>query len=136
MRQERLRSERSGSPLSLVVIDSVRMLDFLMEKNSVSRRRFTKHIARVIKNSTRESDVKGRYEDGKIALLTLDTDESGARALAVNLNNRILASTTEYSHTTVETMPFMRMLCGSLSTSPHSTLAGVTSPTAMARKRN
>jgi exopolysaccharide biosynthesis polyprenyl glycosylphosphotransferase len=90
MRQERLRSERSGSPLSLVVIDSARMLDFLMEKNSVSRRRLTRHIAEVLNNSTRESDIKGRYENGKIALLTLDTDESGARTLAVNLNNRIL----------------------------------------------
>jgi len=90
MRQERLRSERSGLPLSLVIIDSARMLDFLIEKNSVSRHRFTRHIAEIFKNSTRESDVKGWYEKGKIALLTLDTDESGAKALAVNLNNKIL----------------------------------------------
>jgi len=67
------------------------MLDFLMEKNSVSRRGFTRHIAGVLKNSTRESDVKGWYDKSKIALLTLDTHESGARALAVNLNNKILA---------------------------------------------
>ena len=89
MRHERLRSERSGSPLSLLVIDSYNMLDFLMEKNSVSRRGFTRHIAGVIKNYTRESDVKGWYENGKIGLLTLDTDETGARALAVNLKNKI-----------------------------------------------
>jgi lipopolysaccharide/colanic/teichoic acid biosynthesis glycosyltransferase len=90
MRQERLRSERSGSPLSLVVIDSAKMLDFLMEKNSVTRGRFTRHMAEVLKNSTRESDVKGWYEKDKIALLTLDTDELGARALALNLNRKIL----------------------------------------------
>jgi lipopolysaccharide/colanic/teichoic acid biosynthesis glycosyltransferase len=90
MRQERLRSERSGSPLSLVVIDSIKMLDFLMEKNSVSRRRFTRYIAGVLKNSIRQSDVKGWYDKGKIALLTLDTDETGARALAINLHNKIL----------------------------------------------
>jgi len=66
------------------------MLDFFMEKNSVSRRGFTRHIAGVLNNSTRESDVKGWYDKGKIALLTLDTDESGARAMAVNINNKIL----------------------------------------------
>ena len=90
MRQERLRSERSRSPLSLVVIDSARMLDFLVGKNSVSHRALARHIAGVINNSTRESDVKGWYESSKIGLLTVDTDESGARALAVNLNNKIL----------------------------------------------
>jgi len=89
MRQERLRSERSGSPVSLVIIDSAKMLDFMMEKNSVSRIRFTRHIAALLKNSTRESDVKGWYQNGKIAILTLDTDESGASALAVNLNNKM-----------------------------------------------
>jgi lipopolysaccharide/colanic/teichoic acid biosynthesis glycosyltransferase len=91
MRQERLRSERSGSPLSLVVIDSARMLDFLVGKNSVSHRALARHIAGVINNSTRESDVKGWYESSKIGLLTVDTDEFGAQALAVNLNNKILA---------------------------------------------
>jgi exopolysaccharide biosynthesis polyprenyl glycosylphosphotransferase len=90
MRQERLRSERSGSPLSLLIIDSAGMLDLVMEKNSVSRRGFARHVAGVLKNSTRESDVKGWYEKGKVALLTLDTDEIGARALAVNLNSKIL----------------------------------------------
>jgi len=74
----------------MVVLDSSKMLDFVVEKNSVSRRGFTRHFAGVVKNSTRESDVKGWYERGKIALLTLDTDETGARALAVNLNNKIL----------------------------------------------
>ena len=77
MRQERLRSERSGSPLSLVVIDSARMLDFLVGKNSVSHRALARHIAGVINNSTRESDVKGWYESSKIGLLTVDTDAVG-----------------------------------------------------------
>jgi lipopolysaccharide/colanic/teichoic acid biosynthesis glycosyltransferase len=89
MRQERLRSERSGSPLSLVIIDSAEMLDFMIEKNSVSRRHLTRHIAGVLKNSTRESDVKGWYDRGKVAILTLDTDELGAHTLAGNLTHRI-----------------------------------------------
>ena len=89
VRQERLRSERSGSPLSLVIIDSSKMLDFMIEKNSASRRYLTRHIAGVFKKSTRESDVKGWYEKGKIAILTLDTNESGAYTLAENLADRI-----------------------------------------------
>ena len=90
MRQERLRSERSGSPLSLLVIDSAGMVDFLAENNSVSPRRFTKHIGSILKNSTRESDVKGWYEENKVALLTPDTNEAGTRILATKLTQKIL----------------------------------------------
>ena len=90
MRQERLRSERSGSPLSLLVIDSAGMVDLLAENNSVTPRRFTKHIGDIFKNSIRESDVKGWYEEHKVALLTPDTNEAGARILAAKLIQKLL----------------------------------------------
>ena len=43
------------------------------------------HLADILKNSTREADIKGCYEEVKVALLAPNTDESGARALAKNL---------------------------------------------------
>ena len=91
LRQERLRWERSGLPLSVIIIDVVSLLDLLLQKTGVSNRRIQRHLANILENSTRESDVKGWYETGRISLLAPDTDESGAQTLVANLLKRIMS---------------------------------------------
>jgi lipopolysaccharide/colanic/teichoic acid biosynthesis glycosyltransferase/GGDEF domain-containing protein len=85
MRQERLRSERYGTPLSLIVLDVKQLMKCLLNGNSASDRTFFRHIAEILKNSTREYDIKGWYQEGEAGILTPNTDESGARALAGKL---------------------------------------------------
>ncbi len=85
MRQERLRSERYGTPLSLVMIDIDGLLDVAARTNRGLSQAFLKQLTGILKNSTRESDIKGWYAEGKVALLVTNTDESGARALVKNL---------------------------------------------------
>lgn len=95
MRQERLRSERSGLPLTLVIMDLEAVLESLEEAKSFSPASFLGYLAGALRNSTRESDIKGWYEEGKIGLLTPYTDLSGAGALVSNLASNL----TEFSKT-------------------------------------
>jgi lipopolysaccharide/colanic/teichoic acid biosynthesis glycosyltransferase/GGDEF domain-containing protein len=85
MREERLRSERYGTPLSLIVLDVKQLMKCLLNGTSASDRTFFRHIAEILKNSTREYDIKGWYQEGEAGILTPNTDESGARALAGKL---------------------------------------------------
>jgi lipopolysaccharide/colanic/teichoic acid biosynthesis glycosyltransferase/GGDEF domain-containing protein len=85
MRQERLRSERYGAPLSLIVLDVKELMKCIVHGNGTSGTTFFRHVAAILKNSTREYDIKGWYQDGQAGILTPNTDESGARALAKKL---------------------------------------------------
>lgn len=89
LRQERLRSERSNSPLSLVILDLPRLLSLVENSTGMSPRRVRRHLANILQESTRESDVKGWHEGGKISLIAPDTNEAGARTLVKKLAGRI-----------------------------------------------
>jgi lipopolysaccharide/colanic/teichoic acid biosynthesis glycosyltransferase/GGDEF domain-containing protein len=85
MRQERLRSERYGTPLSLIVLDIKELMKRVVNGNGTSGTTFFRYVAEILKNSTREYDIKGWYQEGEAGILTPNTDESGARALARKL---------------------------------------------------
>ena len=89
VRQERSRTERSNLPLCLVIIHLNSLLDSLVRESRSSPQIFLRHLVDMLKKSTRESDDKGWYQEGKIALLAPDTDESGARVLLTRLVRRI-----------------------------------------------
>jgi len=89
MRQERLRSERYGTPLSLLIIDINSLINCLSEAKEVLLQSTPKQLVGVLKHSTRESDIKGWYEEGKVALLAPNTDGSGILALTRNLRKSI-----------------------------------------------
>jgi len=86
MREERLRSERYETPLSLVIIDVNGLIESFVAGGSISGTAFFKHLAAVLRNSTREYDIKGWYQDGQVGILTPNTNEAGARALTRNLS--------------------------------------------------
>lgn len=91
LRQERLRSERSNLPLSLVVIDLDRLLDLLVEKTGLSTRRVLRGLAYAMMNMTREYDVKGWYQEREIAVITPDTDEAGAQTVVKNIAKNLIS---------------------------------------------
>jgi lipopolysaccharide/colanic/teichoic acid biosynthesis glycosyltransferase/GGDEF domain-containing protein len=85
MREERLRSERYETHLSLVIIDISGLTERFVTSGSISGTAFFKHLAAVLRNSTREYDIKGWYQEGQAGIVTPNTDEAGARALIRNL---------------------------------------------------
>ena len=93
MGKERLRSERYETPLSLITINVVGLTEFLMRTNGKYAQAFIKNVAGVLENSTRESDIKGWYQDDKIGLLAPNTNELGAR----NLTRNLVKSVANYS---------------------------------------
>ena len=85
LRHERLRSERSGSPIALVIIDFAGLLDFVQKRNAAPPRVFVRHLADILRTYTREIDLKGWYPEGKVALLATDTNERSAQVLVKNI---------------------------------------------------
>jgi hypothetical protein len=68
-----------------------------------------RRLGNVLKNSTREYDVKG-WCDGKLSILAPDTDDSGAQALVSNLLRRMIKSFT-HLETDVDEQHLMRFVC-------------------------
>lgn len=85
LQQERLRSERSKQPLSLLIVDLKQLLEIITNRTGMSYRHVLNHFGHTIKTMTRECDVKGWLRKEEIAILTPDTDDAGAQALVRNL---------------------------------------------------
>ena len=81
LRHERLRSERSGLPVALVIIDFAGLLDVIVEKKAVSPQVFVRHLADILRTYTREIDLKGWYPGRKFALIVADSDEASAQVV-------------------------------------------------------
>lgn len=85
LHHERLRSERSGSPIALVIIDFASLLDFVPKRCAVPPRAFIRHLADILRTYTRETDLKGWYPEGKVAVLAADTNKRSGRVLVKKL---------------------------------------------------
>ena len=81
LRTEKLRTDRSKTPLSLI------LLDFSQKETEVNRVFLAKLLSRLTKH-TRETDVKGWVASDIIALLLLDTDGKGAKLCAERILNQ------------------------------------------------
>lgn len=92
LRQERLRSERSNLPLSLVVIDLDRLLALLLQETGLSPRRVLLALGYAIVTMTREYDVKGWYRESEIGVITPDTDEVGAQTVVKNIAKDLITN--------------------------------------------
>lgn len=75
LRIEKRRAERSKTPLSIVL--------FTIQENGngakEERKTYTRHFLDYLNKVTREMDIKGYLDDGKIGLLLPDTDEGGVK---------------------------------------------------------
>ncbi|MBW1983009.1 MAG: sugar transferase, partial [Deltaproteobacteria bacterium] len=89
LRQERLRSERSGMPVSLLIIKLEDFLDAVLSINGVSAPAILKIFGETLRSTTRETDVKGWYPGGDIAIIATDTDTAGAHVLAAKLADKV-----------------------------------------------
>ena len=73
LQQERLRSERSKQPLSLVTIDLKQLLEIINRRVGMSQRHVLQYFGHTIKTMTRACDRKGWLGKEEIAILTPDT---------------------------------------------------------------
>ena len=85
LHEERMRSERAGSPLSLITIDYTKIVNGLVKKNGLSLQRITRHLAEALEKSTRATDIKGWCGNGSIGVLTPDTGKGGTHVIVEKL---------------------------------------------------
>lgn len=96
LRQELKRVNRYGPPASLLMID----IDHFKKVNDVHGHQagdaVLAGVAKVIKNSLRETDIFARYGGEEFALIATATDKAGALVLAERL--RVLIQQTRFMH--------------------------------------
>jgi len=89
LRDEVFRSQRTGRPLSLVILD----VDFFKNYNDnlghPAGDQVLKQIARILKNSVRDTDVVARYGGEEFCVILPEVDVPGARAFGDRLRKNI-----------------------------------------------
>jgi len=109
LRREELRSIRYDLSLSLIFVDIAGLLSLLIEEDIELNNHSIKTLSLLFKNSTREVDIKGWFQEGKIAILAPNTNEFGARAIVKNLVNRLLKHSSLNGRLTES--DFMQFVC-------------------------
>ena len=89
LKQETAKSERHGAPLSLILVD----LDHFKAVNDTHGHAagdgVLQHLAAILRDNTRVSDLAVRWGGEEMAVLLPQTDEKGALAMAENLRGLI-----------------------------------------------
>ena len=96
IQEENDRSRRTNTPFSLVLIDFAT----LHSKNpprGTDKETFLQTIVRIVRKFSRETDLKGWFDDYTVGIMLPDTPYSGAEALCGKLTNAIKARLRAYS---------------------------------------
>jgi diguanylate cyclase (GGDEF)-like protein len=89
LRDEVFRSQRTGRPLSLVILD----VDYFKNYNDTlghpAGDQVLKQIAKILRNSIRDTDVAARYGGEEFCVILPEVDRNGARIFAERLRKAI-----------------------------------------------
>jgi diguanylate cyclase (GGDEF)-like protein len=89
LREERLRTERSGSPFSVLKLDISHLPDLIQKRPELKIHQMKKVITNIIRNNTRDIDIKSWHNDTMLKILMPQTSESGALILAEKLQEMV-----------------------------------------------
>jgi len=89
MREERRRTERSGSPLSVLTLNISDLADLIEKRPKLKIHQMKKVITNVIRENTRDIDIKNWHDDTTVKILMPETPKSGATILAEKLQEKV-----------------------------------------------
>ncbi|HHM24276.1 MAG TPA: sensor domain-containing diguanylate cyclase [Bacteroidetes bacterium] len=89
LRDEVFRSQRTGRPLSLVILDVDYFKNYNDNLGHPAGDQVLKQIARILKNSVRDTDVVARYGGEEFCVILPEVDVQGARAFGERLRKNI-----------------------------------------------
>ena len=89
LREERRRTERSGSPFSVLTLDVSDLAGLIQKQPKLKIHQMKKVITNVIRENTRDIDIKNWHSDTILKILMPETPEPGATILAEKLQERV-----------------------------------------------
>ena len=89
LREERQRTERSGSPFSLLTLNIVDLADSIKKRPKLKIHQMKKVITNIVPESTRDIDIKNWHDDTTLKILMPETPKSDANFLAEKLQERV-----------------------------------------------
>ena len=89
LREERLRTERSGSPFSVLTLDISDLAGLIQKQPKLKIHQMKKVITNVIRENTRDIDIKNWHGDTILKILMPETPKPGATILAEKLQERV-----------------------------------------------
>lgn len=89
LKEERRRSDRTGLPLSMIVLDISKTLDSMGKNRNSKVEEIKDNITKIIVANTREIDIKAWYEDHSLRLLLTATPIEGARCVIKKIKEKI-----------------------------------------------
>ena len=89
LHEERRRTERSGSAFSLLSLDTSDIVDLIVKRRELRTHQIKKVITEIIRENTRDIDIKSWQDDTTLMILMPETAISGAYVLAEKLQKKI-----------------------------------------------
>jgi diguanylate cyclase (GGDEF)-like protein len=89
LREERRRTERSGSPLSLLTLNISDLVDLIKKRPKLKIHQMKKVITAIVQENTRDIDIKSWHGDTTLKVLMPETPEPGAHVLAEKLREKV-----------------------------------------------
>ena len=89
LREERLRTERSGSPFSVLTLDISDLAVLIQKQPKLKIHQMKKVITNVIRENTRDIDIKNWHGDTILKILMPETPKPGATILAEKLQEKV-----------------------------------------------
>lgn len=85
LREERQRTERSGSPLCSLTLNISDLIELIKKQPKLKTHQMKKIITATVREHTRDIDIKSWHGDTTLKILMPETTESEARVTAVKL---------------------------------------------------
>ena len=88
LREEQRRTERSSSPFSLLTLDISHLADLIEKQPKLKIHQMKKVITNIVRENTRDIDIKNWHDDTTLKILMPQTPKSGAIILADKLQEK------------------------------------------------
>ena len=89
LREERQRTERSGSPFSLLTLNIADLAESIKKRPKLKIHQMKKIITNTVRENTRDIDIKNWHDDTTLKILMPETPKLGANFLAEKLQEKI-----------------------------------------------
>lgn len=92
LRQEIFKVERTNQPLSILLFKIPDIINMEKPNSDIRSDKLTEIIIRIFKENFRKTDIKGWYDEGRLAILMPDTSRSGASIVHKKLKESLFSS--------------------------------------------